>query len=85
MHKFIPACHLENVDALNTAAQKKNANQNELLKFRGAKTGGKKAINGPLSVMMLAVLTRAPSVQYGGLVIATAGKISLFSNGLCVP
>lgn len=40
MHKFIPACHLENVDALNTATQKKNpANQNELLKCRRAKAG----------------------------------------------
>lgn len=47
MHKFIPACHLENVDALNTAEQKKrkkkrNANQNELLKLGCVKTGRKK-------------------------------------------
>lgn len=48
MHKFIPACHLENVDALNTAEQKKrkkNANQNELLKFGRAKTGEKTTMN----------------------------------------
>lgn len=75
MHKFIPACHLENVDALNTAAQKKNPLIKMSCSNAAVQRQGGKTINGPLSVMVLAVLTQAPSVQqYGGPVISIGRK-----------